>query len=198
MTSIFIPPNRPKLTRADLALWFPASVNLKTVYIVGIRGYYANMIGRPNVNDIGAYDDAIIVVSPTTFRTFNANTDPSRFERAINPAGKAQLNPGQYRYRVGVHKAGQPGEHLALIQATPVSVSRLSASGRVINPNHKGMFGINIHRGGTTTTGSEGCQTIPPGQWGEFIQTVRGQLSQLQQKYIIYYLIDNPSLERQG
>jgi hypothetical protein len=54
------------------------------------------------------------------------------------------------------------------VQAASVEVRR---DGGLIE---SGWFGINIHRGGVTTTSSEGCQTIPPErQWNQFIGTVR-------------------------
>ena len=43
-----------------------------------------------------------------------------------------------------------------------------------------GYFGVNIHRGGTSTTSSEGCQTLPPAQWPAFIAAAQDQARRVQ------------------
>ncbi|MBL0317209.1 MAG: hypothetical protein IPP69_16150 [Flavobacteriales bacterium] len=56
-------------------------------------------------------------------------------------------------------------------------------------------FGINIHRGGRTTTSSEGCQTIPPDQWTGFYELAKSEArriygDQWNKVVIPYILID--------
>lgn len=135
--------------------------------ILGRRGYYARTMGAHEGNERGIYDDAIMIVTPTAYVTFNANCDPSR-----QSPGMAVLKAGVWRYKVGIHGLSRPKaqQYEALVQAAPVTVIR---DGR--GPD-TGWFGINIHRGGRTTTGSLGCQTIHPSQWDAFIALVKAEL----------------------
>ena len=54
---------------------------------------------------------------------------------------------------------------------------------------HKGMFGINIHRGGVSTTSSLGCQTIVPSQWNEFIKLAKSEMAHYKQRVMPYCLL---------
>ena len=59
-----------------------------------------------------------------------------------------------------------------------------------------GMFGINIHKGGNTTTSSEGCQTLPPTQWDAFYQLAKSEWMRYHGKnwnkvVVPYLLLDN-------
>lgn len=135
--------------------------------LLGRRGYYRDAMGEPGVNDRGLYDDAILIVTPTAYVTFNANCDPSR-----GAPGMAVLKAGVWRYKVGIHGLSRPKaeQYEALVQAAPVTVVRDEQG------EETGWFGINIHRGGRTTTSSLGCQTIPPAQWEAFLALVKEEL----------------------
>jgi hypothetical protein len=50
---------------------------------------------------------------------------------------------------------------------------------------------INLHRGGRTSTGSEGCQTIHPDQYKAFLSTVYMEMARLRQKTVTYILTEN-------
>jgi len=162
-----IPNSRPKITEAD-ALKHIAHIDRSKypLVILGIRGYYQDTMGKPGVNDIGLYDDAIILHhmagAYSAFATFNGNTDPSR-----QRDGMATLKPGTYfSHCIGMHK----GSYTALIQRMgKVTVLRYRTGKNPIEDT--GYFGINIHRGGDYGTSSEGCQTVPRinGQYDEFI-----------------------------
>lgn len=173
--SIILPPERPKIKIADLLSRLKTEIpkiDLKKIpiLVVGIRGYYKNMMGVYNANDRSIYDDAIVLITPYNYKTFNGNTDPSAFKAGFGTGinkGMASLVKGYWNvYKLGLHK----GKYLALCQqAGEVTVSRDGLKAPYVD---KGYFGINIHKGGLTSTSSEGCQTIPPGQWGEFINTL--------------------------
>lgn len=169
MSASILPAARPQLTQAELrAAIAPFKID-RTQYplvVVGVRGYYRDTMGKPGANDRGVYDDAIFIDAPDAFATFNANCDPSSYHAGYGTGegkGMASLDPGAwYVHQFALHK----GAYLALCQrAGAVLVTRDG------NPPYKdrGEFGINIHRGGATGTGSEGCQTVHPAQWPAFI-----------------------------
>lgn len=162
MTTI-VPNARPELGR-HAAEEMLAQLGVAGPAILGRRGYYRDAMGVPGKNDRGIYDDAIFVVTPTAFVAFNANCDPSRARPGI-----AVLKAGVWQYKPGIHGLARPKEqqYLALVQAAPVTVVR---DGR---GDDTGWFGINIHRGGYSSTSSEGCQTIYPDQWPAFIELVK-------------------------
>lgn len=176
-----LPPTRPRIDRATALGWVAAFGEDMPPFplLVGRRGYYRDTMGRPGVNDLGLYDDAICLVTRDRIATFNANTDPSR----LNP-GTAVLAPGRWAYRVGTHGLSKPihRRYEALVQAAPVTVRRHERG-----PD-TGWFGINIHRGSKYSTSSEGCQTIHPEQWGEFMREVKAALRAADRASIPYVL----------
>lgn len=154
-----LPANRPQLTKEELMDMIHAAYPnfvAPDIFWAGIRGYYKKTLGDPNSNDRAMYDDAIFIVGSQDFYTFNGNCDPARFQRGI-----ATLKPGVWPvYKFDKHK----GVYMALCQrAGKVTVTRDQKG------EDTGMFGINIHRGGSYGTSSAGCQTIPPSQWEDFI-----------------------------
>ena len=176
-----IPASKPKITREAIAEILSRH-RINEFAIVGIRGYYRDSMGEVGVNDRGIYDDAIIVITPNVFATFNGNTDPS-----IKRRGVAVLKAGVWWYKLGIHGLSKP-KHLqykALVQAGAVTVIRDNAG------EDTGMFGINIHRGSKNSTSSLGCQTIPPDQWPSFIGLVEGEMARHGAETIPYILIDN-------
>lgn len=187
--SRLLPPNRPRQQRAETAAIIrQAGIDIlrDRFVVVAIRGYYARTMGNPNGNDLGLYDDAIFLITQEVHAGFNANTDP---ERTHNLRGRPTLIAGLWRvHRFDLHN----GKYLALCQrGGPVTVRR-ELTGR----EESGMFGINIHKGGATWTGSEGCFTIPPGQWDEFISLAQTEArrifgAQWQSVNIPLLVIDN-------
>lgn len=161
MTAAMLPPARPEWTRAVCMQILAAhGVSPHHVAVVARRGYFRRTMGPTPGNDRGLYDDALAIVSPREFRTFNANVDPS-----VRLGGIASLLPGVYRYRPGIHGITKPAErrYPAFVQASGVHILR---DGGVVERN--AWRGINVHRGGFATTSSEGCLTVPPQQWDEF------------------------------
>lgn len=174
-----IPSSRPQQKReVTERLLLEAGVTDK-VALVGVRGYYRDSMGEKGKNDRGIYDDAIFVISPDCYVTFNANTDPSRFKKGI-----ATLIPGVHRYRKGNHGISRGPGYPALRPATKGEMLPVT---RDVIGNDMGVA-INIHKGGRGTTSSEGCQTLPPSQWDAFINLVYEQMDRFGQKTIPYLL----------
>lgn len=173
MTRI-VPGARPEIGKhAAEAMLQTLQVDLSKPALLGRRAYYRDAMGVPGVNDWGIYDDAILLVSPTAFVTFNANCDPSRHH-----FGVAQLIPGVWRYKLGIHGITRPKaqQYEALVQAAPVTVLRDPDGSHAERWRDTGLFGINIHRGGRNVTSSEGCQTIYPDQWDAFLALVKAEM----------------------
>ncbi|UJP05008.1 MAG: hypothetical protein LZF61_09190 [Nitrosomonas sp.] len=163
---------RPQITQQALeAMLQPHQEQLKRypLSVVGIRGFFPSA-GPTSQNDRNVYDDALVLRVPTLniFSAFNGNTDPSRMHKGYGTRertkGMAVLSTGFWPvYRFDKHNGSQP--HEAICQrAGRVTVIR---DGDPPYPD-TGHFGINIHRGGYSTTSSLGCQTIPPEQWDAF------------------------------
>jgi hypothetical protein len=173
------PPARPEMGRIA-ALELLAGAGVENFALVGRRGYYRDSMGKPGVNDLGVYDDAILLITPTAYATFNANTDPSR-----QLPGIATLKPGVWWYRQGIHGLSHPvgpRQYPALVQAAPVTVTREGGK------EETGFLGINIHHGGFNSTSSEGCQTIYPAQWMEFFELVTDEMAKYARRTIPYVL----------
>lgn len=185
MTTHMVPPSRPALPQAKVAQILIERGVRNPVAILGWRGYYLDSLGEPGRNERGIYDDALFVCSCNAFAAFNANTDPSVFR-----PGVAVLEPGVWQYKLGIHGLSKPvaSRYEALVQADEVTVRR---DRRGLDT---GFFGINIHRGSTSTTSSLGCQTIHPGQWAAFIALVKGEMQRLKQTQVPYLLINDPRI----
>lgn len=174
----FLPPARPRLSREKVEAMAREAGVTASVYLVGVRGYYHDDHAQ---NDRGIYDDAMFLVSPQNFVSFNANVDPSVARKGI-----AKLKAGVWLYQLGIHGLSRPKkqQYRALVQAAVVTVIRDGQG-----PD-TGMFGINIHRGGIGTTSSLGCQTIPPAQWDAFIALVQREMHFYGQNKITYLLTE--------
>lgn len=180
-----VPKARPQLDRptaVKLLAQNGVSVS-RAPALLGLRGYYTRTMGDPATNDRAIYDDAIVLVAPNTFATFNANTDPSKYEEGI-----ASLVPGVWTYKLGIHGLTRPlaQRYEALVQADDVTVLRDGGK------RETGWFGINIHRGGKYGTSSLGCQTIVPSQWEDFLSLVKLAMKAADVTRIVYVLRNAP------
>lgn len=177
-----VPNTRPQQDRkATEKLLLKEGVTDK-VALVGIRGYYGSM-GPTKENDRGLYDDCIILISPSAYATFNANTDPSIFRPKI-----ATLRPGLHIYKKGKHGISRPGGgYPALRPANKDEALPVFRDG--VQKPWDGVA-INIHKGGYNSTSSEGCQTIYPDQWDAFINLVYSEMDRYGQKTIPYLLVE--------
>ena len=188
------PNSKPKASRqrvevAALRAWKEAgrkAEDFPATYIFASRAYYRDSMGKPGVNDVGIYDDAIFIVTPDHFSAWNANTDPSRY--GWNAGAKkfmARLKPGVWSFRRLKHKMNSPRGYMAFGQGSqPVTVERIKQDG-TIAMSESGQFGINLHRGGNNGTSSEGCQTIVPSQWPDFDKTLAGIIGGGRVSYIL-------------
>lgn len=157
---------------------------MPTLFLVGVRGYYLNSMGDPNSNDRGIYDDAIFIVGPNSFASFNANVDPS-----VKRKGVACLCNGIHPYRRGKHGITKPdGGYPALRPATKDEALMVTRDGIGKDLG----YAINIHKGSFNSTSSLGCQTIYPAQWDAFISLVYSEMARESAKVIDYFLIDGP------
>jgi len=188
------PNSKPKATRqrvevAALKAWKEAgrkAEEFPSTYVFASRAYYRDSMGKPGVNDVGIYDDAIFIVTPDHFSAWNANTDPSRYGWNAG-AGKfmARLKAGVWSFRRLKHKMNSPSGYMAFGQGSqPVTVERVRQDGSIAGVE-VGQFGINLHRGGNSGTGSQGCQTLPPSQWPEFDKTLSAIIGGGRVNYIL-------------
>jgi len=182
-----IPNSKPKMSKEDVLKELAAfNLDAYQVKVLGIRGYYKSTMGNPLKNDRGIYDDAMFIVSPDMFATFNANTDPS-----ITRAGIATLvAPQVVLYKVGIHGVSGKNPRQAFRQASfGIGVIRDEKAG-IFKDSAAAPFWIDIHDGGNNTTSSEGCQTIPKGQWLAFNEALKLQLKINKQTIFPYALIE--------
>lgn len=175
--TLAIPP-RPEFDHDAITVRYPRigwPTEMPT--LLGLRGWF-----NTADNARGLYDDAMFLLTPSGIVGFNCNTDPSS-----GAPGRAELIGGVWRYKVGIHGLSKPvaQRYRALVQAAPVTVRRDGQAKK-----DTGWFGINIHRGGNTTTGSAGCQTIPPSQWAEFLTAVEAAMVAAGRTTIGYTLVE--------
>jgi lysozyme len=177
---------RPKLNLQDsLAIIEKSGYSIaEPVKVLAIRGYYLNSMGLPGQNDIGIYDDAMFLIGPNYFQSFNGNTDPARYRIGI-----ATLVPGLHFFKKGKHGLSKPGGgYPAFRPDTPdesLPVTRYGQAGIF-----KGIA-INIHQGGQYETSSEGCQTIIKDQWLSFQETAYKLMDKEGQRRLPYLLCEN-------
>lgn len=193
--SVPIPPSKPQ---AGLQTVIAAAAKqweknhgdkpLPEFFVLAVRAYFSETIA-PAGNNISAYDDAFFIVSPLGFSAWNGNTDPSRY--GYNPnAGKpmARLAVGCYKFIHRLHR----GSYWAFGQGeNPVKVDRVNANGSVAY-QETGCYGIDLHKGGINGTSSEGCNTVPQGQWDAFYLKLRGVMRSLSVSTFDFILIDGP------
>jgi len=167
--------NKPQISSAEAADILAANKVSDKIAIIGIRGYYLDSFGKRGENDRNVYDDVILIISARKFETFRANADPSVYRKGI-----ATMKTGVHRYYKGKHK----NRYWALrLVGEQVPVTR-DGQGSSIG------VALNIHKGGNRTTGSEGCQTLMPADWDDFIEIVYDEMEFYGQKTVPYVLID--------
>ena len=166
---------------------------LPSLYVLAVRGYFRDSMGAPGRNDLGIYDDAVLIVTSHGMTAWNANTDPSRAGWNAG-AGKymARLAPGVWKFRRLKHHPASTDGYMAYGQGEyPVTVQRLRQD-LTIATTETGCFGINLHRGGLNGTSSEGCLTIPREQWDAFDKSLFHSLAAAASMAFQLILIDGP------
>jgi hypothetical protein len=126
------------------------------VNIVYVEGVTKN--GTPNDNRPNVFNDRRIVLTiedgvPVEQGNWTATTEPGKdfTEHPLNPQGAARIAFGQFKsWRVGIHKAGKPTAHEALVQVNTVRVHRdlnkdFKREGDAVFEGSN--FGINQHMG---------------------------------------------------
>ena len=180
-----LPPSRPKLSEKEVRKILAKHGVTDAVAVLAIRGYDLNSMGKVGVNDRGIYDDAMFVVTPDGYMAFNANTDPS-----IHRHGIATLVKGVHRYKMGRHgiSRDRPGKIVSYPAFRPATRGEQLSVERdgIVNP--RPGVAINIHRGSHNSTSSEGCQTLPPGQWDAFYSLVSTEMKRHGQTTFPYVL----------
>ncbi|MCZ7556788.1 MAG: hypothetical protein M5R41_10355 [Bacteroidia bacterium] len=181
-----IPPSRPQQKRAvTMQRLHEAGYSVGAhgaAVLLGVRGYYLDTMGLAGVNDRKLYDDAMFLVSPRIHLAANANTDPGAHRRGI-----ATLLPGIHPYKRGRHGISRGPGYPALRPATPGE--RLPVWRDGMTDVYTGIA-INIHKGSRTSVSSEGCQTIWPGQYTEFMEATYAEMTAMNQSIIYYVLIE--------
>jgi len=178
-----VPQNKPQYKREDAETILKIYKKpLDRCYLIAFRGYYSQTF-QPRGNNIGVYDDALVVISPDTFTTFNFNVDPSS-----QATGRANLCAGIWQFEIGIHNRSKAKskQYTALIQDEAQFLIKRFNQGTKL----ESYRGINLHRGGNTTTSSLGCLTVPPIQWDSAINLIIAQMNKHNQKKIELILID--------
>jgi hypothetical protein len=203
--SILPKAGRPRLAETEFRRMIePYGVDLAKYPIVvcGMRGFFAKETGASDANERDIYDDALFLWAPdaSTYLAFNGNTDPSKLRLGLGAGaakGTAVLQPGVwYSYRFSEHVGSKTRYEAICQRAAEVVVTRDGTPPY----EDQGWFGINIHRGGNYTTSSEGCQTIPPVQWPEFIEAAHTAGHKLfgeafRKRVIPYVLVDRQTVQ---
>lgn len=139
------------------------------LFIIGLRKYTRD----ESHNKRNQYNDLIIQFYKDEIIRYPGNTHPSSHRigfgelpsKGMFQKGMATLKPGLYfSHKIGYHR-----NYIALCQiSSDVTVVRDG------NPAYEdtGLFSINIHKGAKDWTSSEGCQTVWPECWDDFIRTI--------------------------
>jgi peptidoglycan hydrolase-like protein with peptidoglycan-binding domain len=155
----------PVTPRSNLAGRIFTYMRRKGLFFARLPGY-ANIVyvegvtktGTPNDNRPNVFNDRRIVLTvadgvPVEQGNWQATTEPGKdfTENPLNPQGAARIAFGQYKaWRVGVHNAGKPTGHEALVQVDTVRVHRdlnkdfKRTGDAVFEGSH---FGLNQHMG---------------------------------------------------
>lgn len=203
--------NKPKASRGlidrlALPVWQAENpgLPLPQVYFVMVRGYRFKTMGNPERNDVGIFDDAAFLCTPTLYLPENANTDPSRLgwnPGVGKPYGMLKSNRVWWFYP-GAHKGHKPSfrqaddelvaKKLNIPHSGKFLVTRMWGHGDPRNYDEWGHQQVNIHRAGMSFTSSWLCLTIPLDRSDAFLQTATDELKRYGLKTIPVILLEGP------
>jgi putative peptidoglycan binding protein len=139
--------------------------------IIYVEGF--NLDGTANKNEPNRFNDMRLLLqvgvsgSPSVVAQWEGTTEPGRYwtQHPMNAKGAARITFGQYKsWVVGMHHAGKPSAHEALVQAEKIRVCRDLNKDflRIGDTIDEGLFAINQHWGydapiGDLKTTSAGC-----------------------------------------
>lgn len=129
------------------------SDQINIIYIDGL-----NIDGTVNPNKPNQFNDVRMIIryvngKPTIAGAWEATTETGAkyTNNPINPKGAARIKHGQYSaWQVGIHRAGSPGGHEALVQTggqVVVYRDKNRDFSREGDEEDRGYFGINQHHG---------------------------------------------------
>lgn len=197
---------RGLIDRKALAVWRQENpdVPLPKVYFVMVRGYRFASMGNPERNDVGIFDDAGFLCTPTLFLPENLNTDPSRLgwnPSVGKPYGMLKSDRVWWFYP-GAHKGHRPSFRQADDAAVAkmfgiphegrFKVTRMWGHGDKRNYDEWGHQQVNIHRAGMSSTSSWLCLTVPLDRCDAWLQIATDELKRYGQRTIPVILLEGP------
>src|SRR5215217_9645972 len=204
--------NLPRATR-DLVLsvahaHWPKDDTALTVspppaFVLAVRGYRAASMGKTPDNEVGIFDDAFFLVTPTGMLAENANTDPSKV--GWNPGvGKPyfMLDEGLWYFYPGAHKGVRPAfrqaddaataRRLGIPRRGEFTGTRIYGFDNPKNYKETGHQQVNIHPGGEENTSSWACQTVPKSRAKNWLQAATDALAFNDRRLLPYLLVKGP------
>ena len=148
--------------------------------IVGVRSDTDTNTNRGG----GRYDDTMAVVwmenGKPRVREFRGNTEPAgnyrgRMGQDVNGDGtldQGRLRTGHYEYQVSSYRGG-PALRMVGDSIVDRDTNGDGIFGNDGGAKSRGGASMLFHRGGTSTTGSAGCQTMPPAEFDRFMSTLQ-------------------------
>jgi len=148
--------------------------------LIYVRGHYLDSMGRPDVDDVNIYDDAVFLASPNLRESWNANTSPS-----FPKKGYAELMLGQFVYYPSFHHIWDAKKRYKALRPYPEGV-RLKC---LRNGKPSTCANTNAHMGGANPAAfdvvwSEGCLTVPKTQYPDFQSRVFHEIETCNGDYI--------------
>ena len=132
----------------------------------------------------GSYDDTFAVITMRggrpSVQEFRGNTEPAgnyrgRYGEDVDRNGRldqGQLRPGFYEYASSSYRGG-PALRMRGDSVVDRDTNGDGTFGNDGGASSRGGASMLFHRGGNNTTGSAGCQTMPPAEFDRFMGALR-------------------------